>query len=215
MKINFNKLAAEYAENQYCIIRDVITEEEFDQINSFYEAQPKHDSGRHLEIKLGGINSNLHNSIPSNLFRKISNIRVKILSMVSHSMIHRSLIENDSHEEWEKLMMEVMEKYGGWSRFMQYLSGHKFHSHRDAKGEVMAILYLSQPLKDYTGGLYVHHPEHKCEECIDDLINKRDLLLCDANYYRHRVDIEPITSVGRLTYFINFNPNSRDGAIDF
>lgn len=215
MKFNFNKLAAEYTENKYCIVKDAITEEELGQINSFYETQTKYDNGRHLELKLGGIKQNFHNSIPSNLFRKISNIRVKILSMASHSMIHRNLIEGSSNEEWEKLMVEVMDKYGGWSRFMQYLSGHKFHSHHDAKGEVMAILYLSQPLKDYTGGLYIYNPKHKCEECIDDLINRRDLLLCDANYYRHRVDIKPITSVGRLTYFINFNPNSTDGAIDY
>ena len=213
MKIDFNKMASEYKENKYCIVKNAISEKELRLLLLFYNTQKKHDVGSHMEVKLGNIDSNLHNFITSNIFRKISNIRVKVLSMASCSdMIDNRLTEKDSRIEWERLMIEVMSKYGGWSRFMQYGSSHKFHSHYDAVGEVMGILHLSQPLKDYSGGLYIYHPEKKHEVCVDNVISKKDLLLCDANYYRHRVDIEPITPVGRLTYFINFNPHNPIGA---
>jgi len=213
MEIDYKKLVTEYRSKRFCILRDVINDDELDTILEFYNSLVKDDNGRHLEVKFGDINNNLEDSMIANLFRKISIIRVKVLSLSSNFMMHRNLSEDALEDEWERLMVEVMQKYGGWSRFMQYGKGHKFNAHKDAIGEVMAILHLSQPLTDYTGGLYVYHPETKKEECVDDMLNTKDLILCDANYYMHRVDIKPLTKTGRLTYFVNFNPLSSEGAV--
>ena len=75
----------------------------------------------------------------------------------------------------------------------------------------MAILLLSRPEYDYTGGLFIEHPVTKEIICMDSLMSKNDLLIIDGNYYTHWVEQKPITTKSRFSYFINMNPYSMQG----
>jgi hypothetical protein len=100
--------------------------------------------------------------------------------------------------------IEVLKKKGAWWRFMQYRDGDFFNPHVDAPGEVMAILHLSQPGKDYTGGLYVCERNDPSKSfCVDDNLNKGDLLLVDAHRRPHWVTNIACNkdALGRLTLF--------------
>ena len=76
MEIDYKKLVTEYRSKRFCILRDVINDDELDTILEFYNSLVKDDNGRHLEVKFGDINNNLEDSMIANLFRKISIIRV-------------------------------------------------------------------------------------------------------------------------------------------
>ena len=169
------------------------------------------------EYKLGGIKKNMGRDIMSETFRYISKIRIKLLSVASETdLSYKELLQSNlsitaTEDCWDKVTIDVMRRLGGWSRFMQYSDGQSgFHRHTDSVGEIMAILFLSQPGLDYRGGLFGLDKDNR-EFCIDTMTSRCDLLILDGNYYPHRVDIVPLTDKGRVTYFINFNPFDMQG----
>jgi len=92
-----------------------------------------------------------------------------------------------------------------WGRFMSYMKEDDvLNPHKDAYGEIMAILFLTSPNTDYSGGLSIFEEQTKSEKCIDDLCEQGDLLILDGNAYLHWVDnIKNISGKGRKTFFVN------------
>jgi|21_taG_2_1085346.scaffolds.fasta_scaffold00040_29 hypothetical protein len=190
--------------------------------------RPPGDMGPFYEVRLGGAEHNTDDNAISKLFRELCLIRTKVLYYASNPLIMKTFsflsgrsettcsleVANSITEaEWKDLTMEIMKTYQGWSRFMHYdLEHHCLFKHVDSADDIIAILLLSRPGYDYTGGLFMEHPVTKEITCVDSLMSKNDLLIIDGNYYKHWVEQKPITTKSRFSYFINMNPCSIQGA---
>lgn len=185
------------SEPYYHIVKNFKSKKECDNILSFLDKNPDY-------IKNGG---NIYNrciiqnyptgeSLIDELFLECSIERLKILE--------------PKCEDYTKLFNDSFLERRYWFRFMHYYDNMNFFPHRDAEGEIMCILYLTQPTKDYEGGLFLVTKENNIEN-IDEKCNKGDLLIVDAHYFPHEVRVKQIKK-GRITFFINFNPGSSKGA---
>ena len=146
-------------------------------------------------------------------FLKTCHARVEILIKSDELLLPYGI---EDFETNPSLAIDIMEHYGGWSRFMHYKnSKHSFPGHKDAVGDVMAILHLSTNGVNYDGGLHIVKPDDEVM-CVDTKHNlsKGDLLIIDGNYYEHWVKIMDLKKkVGRLTFFVNLNPYGQDGKV--
>jgi len=111
--------------------------------------------------------------------------------------------------DFKKYFLDDYDRKKYWCRFMCYGVNDMVRTidpHKDAYGEVMAILFLTSPNIDYSGGLFIYDEEIKAEKCIDKICEKGDLLFLSGNEYFHWVDVQDISGNGRKTFFINNHP---------
>jgi len=239
--MNFENLGKTYEKQKYCIIKNFTNFDEKEILEYYDACRngtisnlgrrnallTPGDIGPFYEVRLGGTEYNTDDSAISKLFRELCLIRTKVLYYASSPLMMKTFtllsgrpetrcsleVANSITEaEWKDLTMDIMKTYQGWSRFMHYdLEGHGLFKHTDSANDIMAILLLSQPGQDYTGGLFIEHPVTKEVTCMDSFMSKNDLLIIDGNYYPHWVEHKPITTKSRFSYFINMNPFSMQG----
>ena len=260
MKRNFRKLGKHFEENGFVILKNVITEEEWLEIMEvFGEVDFSLNGGDHLSHILGTV-SNRKRILGGELFRRVCLLRTKVLCYADHSLFHdwmkkfhdrfpkherdqwdlpHTYLDFVSDAEWMHISLETMKKYKGWSQFKHYTvndlgNQHHFREHQDGPEDTFALLLLSDPIKDYSGGLIVHGqrlPWNTPEFCADSRMSHGDLLVFDGHRHRHEVrvttDIELRSEVvvsdkarrhmfslapgqynrqGRKLYFINLKP---------
>lgn len=239
--MNFANLGKIYEKQKYCIIKNFTNFDEKEILEYYDTCRDgtisnldrrnalrtPGDIGPFYEVRLGGVEYNTDDSAISKLFRELCLIRTKVLYYASNPLVMEAFsflsgrpkmkcslkVANSITEaEWKYLTMDIMKTYQGWSRFMHYdLGQHGLFKHTDSVNDIMAILLLSRPKYDYTGGLFIEHPVTKEIICMDSLMSKNDLLIIDGNYYTHWVEQKPITTKSRFSYFINMNPYSMQG----
>ena len=90
-----------------------------------------------------------------------------------------------------------------WCRFMWYGWINE--------DEVMAILFLTQPGVDYEGGLRILNKDGS-ETNIDSYCNMGDLAIVKGGIPHYvKININKPLLHGRLTFFVNYAPNSDGG----
>jgi hypothetical protein len=210
-----------YKKYKYCVIKNFMPEQESDDLIEawdyredapFYADLPRtFKTGPYSELKRNSAHVTGKRFLSA--FLKACRTRVEVLIKSDELLLPYSI---EDFETNPSLTIDIMEHYGGWSRFMHYKnSKQNFGGHKDAVGDIMAILHLSTNGVNYDGGLHIVKPDDEVV-CVDTKHNlsKGDLLLIDGNYYEHWVKIRDFgKEIGRLTFFINLNPHGQCGKV--
>ena len=206
------KLIDHYKKYKYCVIKNFISDDKSNHlINVFNGGSRPHGSRMPLMHYFREISS-IADPLLYHVSKDVCQTRIEILIKSNELRVPYDLRDLKN----PNIALKIMDETGGWSRFMNYKDeNQEFASHKDAIGEVMCILHLSTYGINYKGGLHIVKPDDEVI-CLDKKhsLSKNDLVIVDANYYEHWVRVSDIVDeTGRLTYFINLNPNSKEGVI--
>tara|TARA_R110002073_G_scaffold115116_4_gene252632 strand:+ start:10235 stop:11008 length:774 start_codon:yes stop_codon:yes gene_type:complete len=191
-----------FKKNHYCIIKNYVPEAFIN--NLLMCAKTSHlyhpQNGRLEAYNATRFAYPTSNPLLDTTIKNISKTRLQVVKAdtnpISDSMFTQTITE---------------QKY--WCRFMKYSKGHPFPPHRDSRHEVMAIMFLSQPGQDYSGGLTIIKDD-LTEINLDSFCNKGDLLIVSGGRYIHYVDTAPTPGRdGRITFFVNSHPSDLEGVL--
>jgi len=188
-----------FKKNHFCVIKNYIENEEINKLLKIAETNNLYGgsgpSGPHILYPSDS-------SVLNTLFRNISKSRLKAID------------EKKEEFNLDEYFIQTYSKQRYWSRFMKY-NDQEFFPHRDAKEEVMAILFLTQYGKDYSGGLKIINND-LTEINLDSLCNKGDLLIVSGGAFIHYVNVHSgPENIGRITYFVNSHPLDTKGVVSF